>query len=230
MQELPQVTISAVAFDLDGTTLNSEDLYLEVCTELMARRGQEYDWDTRSKMMGLPAPQAYEVLINSKSLTETADELQRECDEIFEGILEQKLKPMPGVARLLDQLDEWNIPRCIATSSRLSFAERALRIVKLYDRFEFVITAEHVAHGKPEPDIYLLAAKKFGVPVSQLLVLEDSTIGVRAGAAAGAVTIAVPNEHTKGSVFKGAVGQIDTLEDDRFVPWIERSLEQTADR
>jgi HAD superfamily hydrolase (TIGR01509 family) len=224
MQDLPPVTISAVAFDLDGTTLNSEDLYLEVCTELMARRGHEYDWDTRSKMMGLPAPQAYEVLINSKSLTESADDLQLECDEIFEGILEQKLRPMPGVNALLDRLDQWNIPRCIATSSRLSFANRALRIVNLYNRFNFVITAEHVAHGKPEPDIYLLAAQKLGAPISQLLVLEDSSIGVRAGAAAKAITIAVPNEHTKGSVFNGAVGEVASLEDERFLSWIERSF------
>ncbi len=214
-------TFSAVAFDLDGTTLNSEDLYLEVCSELMRRRGHEYDAETRSRMMGLPPPQAYQVLIHSKELKDTPEVLQKETDEIFEGILESKLRPMPGVCQLLDRLDRLQLPRCIATSSRATFAERALRIVDLYDRFDFVITAEHVAHGKPFPDIYLAAAQRMEVEVQNLLVLEDSNIGVRAGVAAKAITVAVPNEHTRGMDFTGAILEVESLVDPKFLQWFE---------
>jgi pseudouridine 5'-phosphatase len=217
--------IGAVAFDLDGTTLNSEDLYLEVCSIIMERRGHVYDRETRSKMMGLPAPKAYEVLIECKSLTDTPQALQDECDEIFEGILELKLQSMPGVVELLDLLDQHDIPRCIATSSREMFARRALNIVNLLHRFDFVITAEHVPHGKPHPDIYLTAAERMESPVSELLVLEDSTIGVRAGVAAGAYTIAVPNEHTAGSVFEGAKLEVNSLLDDRLLNWLKHDVQ-----
>ncbi len=219
---------AAVAFDLDGTTLNSEDLYLEVCSELMRRRGHEYDVETRSKMMGLPPPQAYQVLIHSKELSDSPEQLQIESDEIFEGILEEKLQPMPGVVDLLDQLDLLQMPRCIATSSRCSFAERALRIVGLLHRFDFIITAEHVAHGKPFPDIYLEAASRMKVDVSELLVLEDSAIGVRAGVSAGAIVVAVPNHHTLGSDFNGATLEVASLMDQRFWSFFRQAKKKTS--
>ncbi len=212
--------IDAVAFDLDGTTLNSEDLYLEVCTELMARRGMDYDLQTRAAMMGLPAPQAFHVLIDRKQLTDSPLELQNECDGIFEGLLEDKLQAMPGVVSLLDRLDVLKLPRCIATSSRASFAERALAIVRLHQRFDFIITAEHVLQGKPHPDIYLEAALRMNVAVERMLVLEDSVIGVTAGSTAKAVTVAVPNDHTRGSDFSAASAVIDSLTDPRFIRWI----------
>ena len=218
--------ITAVAFDLDGTTLNSEDLYLEVCSELMRRRGHEYDVETRAKMMGLPPPQAFQVLIHSKSLNDSPEHLQIESDEIFEGILESKLQPMPGVGKLLDHLDALRIPRCIATSSRASFAARALKIVGLENRFNFVITAEHVPNGKPFPDIYLAAAARMQVDIRELLVLEDSAIGVRAGVRANAIVVAVPNHHTIGSDFEGAELEVDSMLDDRFWSFLSGRLQK----
>ena len=212
MPQLDLSPIRGVAFDLDGTTLNSEDLYLIVCQELMRRRGHEYDPVTRAAMMGLPAPQAYEVLIQSKRLQDTPQQLQDECDELFSDLLPRRLAAMPDVTDLLDALDVLRLPRCIATSSRLSFANRALEIVGLANRFDFVITAEHVSRGKPSPDIYLAAAERMSLPLNRLLVLEDSAIGVSAGVAAGAVVVAVPNEHTRGSNYAGAVAVCDSLQ------------------
>ena len=101
--------------------------------------------------MGLPAAQAFDVLISSKSLTDIPQQLEMECEKLFQRLLEARLQPMPGMIKLLDVLDELGLPRCIATSSRTSFAQRALRIVELLERFAFVITANDVAAGKPAP-------------------------------------------------------------------------------
>jgi HAD superfamily hydrolase (TIGR01509 family) len=179
-------------------------------------------------MMGLPPPQAYQVLIHSKELSDSPEQLQIESDQIFEGILEQKLQPMPGVVELLNHLDLLQMPRCIATSSRFSFAERALRVVGLLHRFDFIITAEHVAHGKPYPDIYWEAASRMKVDVSELLVLEDSAIGVRAGVSAKAIVIAVPNHHTTGSDFSGATMEVTSLTDPRFLSFLNQTKKKTS--
>lgn len=205
--------IQAVALDMDGLTLNTEDLYEEVGRELMARRGKPYRDEIRRQMMGLPARQAYSVLIQAEGLTESWEELHQESDAIFDGILADRVEPMPGVIALLDELDRLAIPRCIATSSNVSFARSALRFANVLSRIDFILTAQDVTHGKPAPDIYLLAASRMNTSVERMLVLEDSSIGTRAGVQAGAHVISVPSRHTHGSNFDGAKCVINSLED-----------------
>lgn len=208
--------IQAVAFDMDGLMLNTEDLYEYVSHTLMQRRGKVYRESVRSQMIGLPAEQAFGVLIREESMTETWQELQRETDAIFEGILEEQLAAMPGLHDLLDHLDERGIPRCVATSSTQSFATKALSLVGALERVDFVMTAQDVPRGKPHPDIYLASAKKMSVSVENMLVLEDSPTGTKAGVAAGAYVVSVPNNHTKSGSFDGCQWIADTLRDQRI--------------
>lgn len=209
-------TISAVAFDMDGLMLNTEDLYSEVGHILMQRRGKTYRDFVRNQMIGLPAPEAFGVLIREESMRESWQELQRETDDIFESILPTKLATMLGLVDLMDYLDELGLRRCVATSSTQSFARKALSLVGMIDRVDFVITAEDVVKGKPHPDIYLAAASRLSVAIENLLVLEDSPTGTKAGVAAGAYVVTVPNEHTKHGSFEGCQWIAETLRDERI--------------
>ncbi len=154
--------------------------------------------------MGLPAPFAYGVLIEAEQLSETWEELQKESDEIFVDLLPGGVKPMPGMNELLDRLDELHLPRCICTSSHIEFAENALTFAKVRDRIDFILTPKDVAQGKPHPDIYIEAARRMNVELTNMLVLEDSSVGTRAGVASGAYVISVPSRHTRNGVFDGA--------------------------
>ena len=193
-----------MALDMDGLTLNTEDLYEEVGQELMARRGKSYRDNVRQQMMGLPAPQAYAVLIRAEGLTESWEELQKESDAIFETILPNRVQPMPGLLELLDELDQLGLPRCIATSSTASFAKLALGFAGVLPRIDFILTPDDVEHGKPAPDIYCLAASRMNAQPERMLVLEDSSIGTLAGVRSGAHVISVPSRHTQGGNFEGA--------------------------
>ena len=208
--------IAAVAFDMDGLMLNTEDLYEQVGHLLMQRRGKRYRDEVRSQMIGLPAPEAYGVLIREESMSETWQELHRETEAIFEGILPTQLAAMVGLSELMMQLDERGLPRCVATSSTQSFARKALGIVGMLERVDFVITAEDVGRGKPFPDIYIEAAKRMSVDVDRMLVLEDSPTGTKAGVASGAYVVSVPNEHTKRGDFNGCQWIANTLSDPRI--------------
>ena len=123
---------------------------------------------------------------------------------------------MPGVNELLKHLEDAGVPKCIATSSTQGFAQKALNLVGVLQRFEFVITAADVAKGKPSPDIYEAAANRMGVMTANMLVLEDSPIGTKAGVAAGAYVVSVPNEHTIDGCFAGAKWVADSLKDRRL--------------
>ncbi|MFM8571944.1 MAG: HAD family hydrolase [Pirellula sp.] len=212
--------IKAVAMDMDGLLLNTEDLYEEVTKQLLSKRGRTFKDEVRRRMIGLPAPKAYEVLIQSELLEETWEELHEETEGIFEGILETQLKSLPGVEQTLQAIEQKGIPKCVATSSTKAFAAKALSLVGVLERLDFVVTAEEVTRGKPHPDIYIEAAKRMGVPVSQMLVLEDSENGTKAGVTAGAYVISVPNRHTAQGNFDGARWIAESLLD----PYIQRLL------
>lgn len=208
-----EIKIEAVAFDMDGLLLNTEDLYEDVTKLLLSRRGRGFKDEVRKRMIGLPAPKAYQVLIESESLSETWEQLHEETEKIFDGILETRLKSLPGVEQTLAAIHSKGLPRCVATSSTKHFAHRALQMVGVLERLDFVVTAEEVPRGKPHPDIYLEAARRMGVAVENMLVLEDSETGTKAGVTAGAYVISVPNRHTSHGNFHGAKWIADGLMD-----------------
>jgi len=213
--------IQAVAFDMDGLLINSEELYFEVFDELLRRRGQRYTHELRRAMMGLPGTQAFAVLIREARLAEDARDLEDECDEIFSGVLPDRLQAMPGALELLDLLQQHQMPHCVATSSRRVFAIDSLSAIGVLERFDFVITAEEVQRGKPFPDIYLAAASRLGVQPECMLVLEDSQHGSRAAVAAGACAVAVPGDHSRDHDFSGVAFVADTLADPRIIQLIK---------
>ena len=205
--------IRAVAFDMDGLMVNTEELYTEVGAALLDRRGRAFSANLKRSMMGLPSLDALGVMIELEGLDDLADALLRESEELFEQLLPDRIGTLPGLEPLLDQLDRRALPRCVATSSNRALAGRILNLVDLSDRFDCVVTADCVARGKPAPDIYLEAARRMGIAPENMLVLEDSQNGARAGVAAGACTIAVPGEHSHDHDFSGVCYRAASLAD-----------------
>src|SRR5262245_6792515 len=206
----------AVVFDLDGLMFNTEELYQDVGTELLRRRGYVFTQELLDQMMGRPSHIALQIMIDTHTLKATVEELLAETDEIFPEILRTRLAPMPGLIDLLSALEQHSIPKGIATSSRRAFVERVLGTFSYQPRFWPILTAEDIAHGKPDPEIYLKAADRLQIKPTQMLVLEDSQNGCRAAVAAGAVTVAVPGAHSRQHDFQGTALVADTLADRRI--------------
>src|SRR5262245_45388953 len=116
--------IRAVVFDLDGLMFNTEELYIDVGTELLRRRGKTFGKELLDKMMGRPSAVALQFMIEEHALTATVEELLAETDEIFPEILRTRLAPMPGLMELLSALERNQLPKAIATSSRRLFVDR----------------------------------------------------------------------------------------------------------
>jgi pseudouridine 5'-phosphatase len=217
-QDLPRWPhkIKAVAFDMDGLMVNTEELYYEVGQTLLRRRGREFTDSLRRGMMGLPGPKAFELMISTERLTDSVATLTSECDEVFASMLPHRLRPLTGLLELLHTLDAQQTPRCVATSSTSRFAREVLAGISVLHRVDFIITAEHVTNGKPHPDIYLGAATKLGVQAHELLVFEDSQHGSKAGMAAGACTVAIPGDHSRHHDFNGVHFVAESLADKRI--------------
>ena len=116
-------------------------------------------------------------------------EVWRLADERFS----QGVPCKPGLHELLGWLQDHNIPCIVASSSPRNMIEMNLKNTGVDGYFKGVVCGADVEHSKPAPDIFLLAARQLGLPAEECLVLEDSFNGVRAGHAAGAVTVMVPD-------------------------------------
>ena len=208
--------LKAVVFDLDGLMFNTEELYQHVGGEVLRRRGKLFDAELLDAMMGRPGSVALQLMIDWHQLVDTVEQLATESDEVFAGILGERLETMPGLLQLLDALERAAVPKAIATSSRRAFVTDVLSRFDLEPRFSFILTAEDVVQGKPFPEIYQRAAARFGLEPRETLVLEDSENGCRAAAAAGAFTVAVPGGHSRRHNFEVASLVVDSLADQRI--------------
>jgi HAD superfamily hydrolase (TIGR01509 family) len=220
---MDQSRLLAVVFDLDGLLANTEDLYEQAGTTVLRRRGKTYDADLREKMMGRPAADALRIAIDCHTLSDPLDELLCECKTEVEALLATSLAAMPGVDILLEGLRTAHVPMAVATSGTEEFANLVLTRLDIGRYFQFVLTAESIHRGKPDPEMYLLAAERLHLEPRQMMVLEDSANGCRAAVAAGAFTVAVPNRHTHRHDFAGVRFVADSLADPRirksFLAW-----------
>jgi HAD superfamily hydrolase (TIGR01509 family) len=212
----PSTALRAVVFDLDGLLFNTEELYQDVGSELLRRRGKRFETDLLNAMMGRPPRVSLQIMIDWHGLDATVEQLAAETEEVFVTILDQRLALMPGAEKLLTALEAAGIPKAIATSSGPRFVKNVLSRFNLEPRFQFILTCDDVTEGKPNPEIYQRAAERFGVPTAQMLVLEDSQNGCRAAVASGAYAVAVPGGHSQHHDFTGAVFLADTLADPRI--------------
>jgi HAD superfamily hydrolase (TIGR01509 family) len=215
-----QSTISnpmrAVVFDMDGLMFNTEEVYTAVGTELLRRRGREFTAELKDEMMGLRPQPTFETMIRHCKLSDTWEELAAESNRLFIGLLAERLAPMPGLFELLEALERAGVPKAIGTSSSRELVDACLRPFGLGLRFQFILAAEDIVEGKPQPEIYLMAARRFGVLPGEMAVLEDSRNGCLAAAAAGAFTVAVPAAHSREHDFGVAALVVDSLADPRL--------------
>ena len=208
--------MKAVVFDMDGLIFNTEDVYTLVGAELLRRRGREFTPELKNEMMGLIPQTSFEIMIRRCNLRESWRELAAESNILFIGLLDRHLAPMPGLMDLLDALEAADIPKAIATSSARTLLDACLTRFDMHRRFRFFLTSEDIAHGKPDPEIYLTAAARFDLNPGELLVLEDSQNGCKAAAAAGAFTVAVPARHSRTHDFSSASLVVENLSDPRL--------------
>jgi pseudouridine 5'-phosphatase len=155
-------------------------------------------------------------MIDCHSLPDSVDGLMCECAEMLGKLIATSLAPMPGAVALIDDLQSAAIPIAVATSATPEYADNVLTRLNLKQRFQFILTAKDIDRGKPDPEIYLLAAGRLGTAPSQMMVLEDSANGCRAAVSAGAFAVAVPNRHTRNHNFAGASFVADSLNDPRI--------------
>jgi HAD superfamily hydrolase (TIGR01509 family) len=190
--KLPRMP-AAVVFDMDGLLFDTETLYQEAALLAAAEGGHQATGDIFFRLIGVPWARGREILLGHFGNGFPVDEFVTVWVRHFETIAATRLVLKPGVVELLDLLDTMRLPRAIATSSSPRTVEQHLDAGRLIGRFDAIVAAGDYAHGKPAPDPFLAAAARLDVEPRSCLALEDSHNGVRSAAAAGMMTIMVPD-------------------------------------
>lgn len=184
--------ITHVIYDLDGTLLDTEPLYIQTTNAIFARYGMVLPPEVRVQMMGRPTPIAVPLMLRETGLPMTAEAFIAAREEALHALFPSAV-PMPGADALTRHLHAHGIPQAVATSStRLSLEHKLSRHGEWFGMFDAVVIAADVTHGKPAPDIFIEAARRIGAPPESCLVFEDAPIGVEAALAAGMHVVAVP--------------------------------------
>ena len=187
--------LKAVIFDVDGTLLDTERIYMQAWKDAAAELGYVMTDESLRKTRAVNAKDAARIfeteIGNGFSYEKTRPIRVRIAEEIID-----RESPIlkPGVLELLDFLEEKGIRKAVASSTNTKTTREHLAINGLADRFEVIVGGDMIAKGKPNPDIFLKAAELLGEAPEECIVVEDSPAGLRAGNAAGMRTVLVPDQ------------------------------------
>lgn len=206
-----QTTITTVIFDMDGLMVDTEPLSRRAWGEVLREYGYTLDDGVYAWMIGHRSSDSGQMVLDAYPLPLTLNELILAKNGRYQTILAQGIPEMPGLRELVTELGQRGIPWGVATSSPRAHAQAILSRLGLAEVCSAFATGDEVAHGKPAPDIYFLAAVRLGVSPQQCLALEDSAPGCRAAVAAGMRGVAVPNGHTTQADFSFAYAVLPSL-------------------
>lgn len=188
--------IKAVLFDLDGTLVESMSMWGDIDVDYL-------------KKFHIPVPEGLQKAIEGLSMYQTAvyfkenfaieDSLENIMDEWNRMAYEKyttEIPLKPGVRAFLDVLKSKNIPCGIATSNSRILTEAILKSHQVENYFSVMVTGDEITNGKPNPEVYLEAAKKLDIAPEHCLVFEDIPFGIMAGKRAGMTVCAVEDDYS----------------------------------
>ena len=185
--------IDAVLFDLDCVLVDTEPWWDDVRRRFAADHGRPWGPDDQRAVMGANSRGWARIMRERLALELDEDSIQ---SAVVEGVLacyrDRAVPLVPGALDAVRRIAATR-PVAIASSSHPAVIRAAVDALGLGDALGAIVSSDEVAHGKPAPDVYLLAASRLGVDPSRCMVVEDSLNGVRAGRAAGAIVVLVPN-------------------------------------
>jgi HAD superfamily hydrolase (TIGR01509 family) len=194
--DIPAGDFAGYIFDCDGTLVDTMPLHYRAWDRAMQQAGLKgtLSEELFYSLGGMPTLKVAAVFAKHYGLTIDVDHVFHHKEEMFlEMQAEMKvIQPVVDFARKL----HGKLPMSVASGGPKPVVKKTLELMHLTDLFPVVVTPEDVAHGKPAPDMFLLAAKKMGVPPEGCLVFEDAGPGFEAAVAAGMQYVRVPSRAT----------------------------------
>lgn len=207
--------IVGVIFDLDGVLIDTESASLETLDGYLRELGSEISPVALRAVCGRPAgdlPLFFREWLpglKNAELYAVVGEYRSRLEALYKG---GRVRMFDGAESVLDELKAFDLRLGLATSSSRKWVEYKVGREGILERFEIVVSADDIVHGKPHPEIYATAAWRLGVAPTACLAIEDSLAGVTSARSAGLGVIAVASTH-KREELSSADTVVDNLRD-----------------
>lgn len=174
---------AGLIFDCDGTLVNTAPVHFFAVNEALKTVGLQMAPDWYFARVGLTPTALFNEFEVEVGVKVDAAEISRRYAPFFTDNLDkvEEIAVVAAVARA----NHGKVPMAVASNGQLKNVEATLRITGLLGLFDTIVAAEQVAHGKPEPDVFLEAARRIGVVPEDCIVFEDSDEGLEAARKAG---------------------------------------------
>jgi len=184
--------IEAVIFDMDGLLIDSEPYWDKARRIMAAEVGKDWNKNDHRAVMGVSTNEWAAYMIARLELAMPPQAVETHMIAQMVGLYRQQIPYLPGAVGAVS-LSAANYPTGLASGSPICLIDTVTNDTALRGKFNAIISADQVAHGKPAPDIYLATATEMGVKPESCVCLEDSVNGILAGKNAGMKVIAVPD-------------------------------------
>lgn len=184
--------MSAILFDMDGTLIDSEPLWLKTEIEVMAEVGCHWDEQDQINCLGGPAERTERYMQERSQNIKPYGYFINRLHEVMRTKINNELDLVPNALSLLKECKDAGIKTALVTASSRDLMTIVLKRFPP-GTFDVVVSGDDVEKSKPDPAPYLLAAKQLSVDILKCLVLEDSLTGVQSGLSSGAKVIGIPH-------------------------------------
>jgi HAD superfamily hydrolase (TIGR01509 family) len=202
---------AAVIFDMDGVLVDGEPLHFEAVNELMAEEGASITLEQYKPYMGTRA--GWTEMVRDFGLSQPYEHYSARYRELILARYRERSEPLPGALELVRGIRRRGLPLAVASSSIRPWVEACLDKLGLHGEFDEIISGSDVTNGKPDPEIYLLAAQRLGANPAHCLAFEDAPAGIQSAKSAGMTVWAVRTEYTRGLDLPGPHREFDSLTD-----------------
>lgn len=189
--------IKAVIFDMDGVISDTQELHSEVESRMFKKYGIDISpEEITARFAGIPDFIYAEEVFKKYGVQVNLEEVITKKWEKVTEMMEREVPPVPGALELIEGLHH-KYKLAVGSSSIRKFVNIALEKLGFRDKFQAVVTIDDVKNGKPDPEIFLLAAQRLGVNADECVVIEDSRSGMQAAKNAGMQCVGLVKDKNK---------------------------------
>ena len=191
----------AVIFDMDGVLSDTGPVHFESWVKMTSEIGVEFTKEFFEKIFGQQSPEIIRKLMGPNVDEITIEKWANLKEKYYRDMVKDQLKPLPGVIELIKELYDLKFKLAVGSSGPRENVELLLTSLKIKKYFNAVITAAEIKRGKPEPDVFLEAAKRVKIKPNKCVVIEDAPVGIESAKRAGMKCIALTTTHPEKELY-----------------------------
>lgn len=184
-----------VIWDMDGVIVDTAQFHFRAWKKAVEERGTRFDESDFKRTFGMRTPDIIRIIFGDKLQKSQVAEIARRKEEYYRQMAKGNVAPLPGAIELIKALRAANFRQAIASSAPRENVELVVNSLGIRELLQAIVTEEDVQAGKPDPQMFLTAARRLGVEPDSCLVIEDSIAGVEAARRGGMKCAAVSNTH-----------------------------------